>query len=245
MSQATTHRTASRTPAAKKSSGTSARKGQIQSRPKSLTDKAYSKIEELIVTLELAPGAAISESELSTYLGIGRTPVREALQRLAWEHLVYIIPQRGILVSEIDIKRQLRLLETRREIERLVVKSAARRATAGEIAEFQKLTKRFERAAKTGDYESFIRADKEFNDLSLRAARNEFSAAAMGLMHGLSRRFWFMHHQQADDIEVMAKLHGALSKAIAGRNEQLAAQALDELIDHIEAFTMTTVSTDY
>ncbi|MBU3725256.1 MAG: GntR family transcriptional regulator [Burkholderiaceae bacterium] len=245
MSTATANRTVSRVPAKRKPAGTGARKSRIQSRPKSLTDQAYSKIEEMIVTLELAPGGAISESELSAHLGIGRTPVREALQRLAREHLVHIIPQRGILVSEIDIKRQLRLLETRREIERLVVKCAARRASAEEIIEFQELTKRFDRAAKTGDYESFIRADKEFNDLSLRAARNEFSAAAMGLMHGLSRRFWFMHHRQTDDTELMAKLHGAVSKAIADRNERMAARALDELIDHIEAFTMNTVSTDY
>ncbi len=245
MSPTATQRTASRPTASRKSSAAAGRKGRLQTRPKSLTDQAYSKIEEMIVTLELAPGAAISESELSAHLGIGRTPVREALQRLAREHLVYIIPQRGILVSEIDIKRQLRLLETRREIERLVVKCAARRASVEEIAEFQELSKRFDRAAKTGDYESFIRADKEFNDLSLRAARNEFSAAAMGLMHGLARRFWFMHHRQTDDTELMAKLHGAVSKAIADRNETVAAEALDELIDHIEAFTMNTVNTDY
>lgn len=245
MSPVAAHRTTSRSSTARKSTAGGARKNRIQSRPKSLTDKAYSKIEEMIVTLEIAPGAAISESELSAHLGIGRTPVREALQRLAREHLVYIIPQRGILVSEIDIKRQLRLLETRREIERLVVQCAARRASADEITEFQDLTKRFDRAAKTGDYESFIRADKEFNDLSLRASRNEFSAAAMGLMHGLSRRFWFMHHRQTDDTELMARLHGAVSKAIADRDERMAARALDELIDHIEAFTMNTVSTDY
>jgi hypothetical protein len=90
-----------------------------------------------------------------------------------------------------------------------------------------------------------LRAEKECNDLSLRAARNEFAAGAMGLMHGLSRRFWFLHHRQADDTETMAELHGNLARAIATADEAAAAQALDALIDHNEAFTRSTVSTDF
>ncbi len=214
-------------------------------RPRSLTSQAYELIEELIVKLELRPGTAISEAELSARLGIGRTPVREALQRLAREHLVQILPQRGVLVSEIDIKRQLRLLEARREVERLVVRCAARRANDGERKRFTELAKEFTATAKTRDHVRFMRADKEFNDLSLRAARNEFATGAMGLMHGLSRRFWFMHHHQADDIDQMATLHGNLSRAIADADEAAAANALDTLIDHNEAFTRSTVSTDF
>ena len=82
--------------------------------PQSLTDRAYAEIEELIVTLRLAPGAPLSEAELSARLGIGRTPIREALQRLARERLVAIYPRRGVIVTEINVASQLRLLETRR-----------------------------------------------------------------------------------------------------------------------------------
>ena len=214
-------------------------------RPRSLTAQAYERIEEMIVKLELAPGSVISEAEVSAALGIGRTPVREALQRLAREHLVLVLPQRGVLVSEIDVKRQLRLLETRREVERLVARSAARRASDAEAEQFAVLAREFAAAARSGDQVRFMRADKAFNDLSVRAARNEFAAGAMGLMHGLSRRFWFMHHRQADDTDVMATLHGQLARAIADRDEAGAAAALDALIDHTEAFTKVTVSTDY
>ena len=91
----------------------------------SLTDRAYAELEEMIVTLKLAPGAAVSEAELSSHLGIGRTPIREALQRLARERLVTILPRRGIMVSEINVGRQLRLHEARREIERLIARTAA------------------------------------------------------------------------------------------------------------------------
>ena len=214
-------------------------------RPRSLTAQAYERIEELIVQLELLPGTALSEAELSARLGIGRTPVREALQRLAREHLVQILPQRGVLVSELDIKRQLRLLETRREVERLVARCAARRSTDVERQQFADLAKEFNAAAKAKDQVRFMRADKLFNDLSLRAARNEFASGAMGLMHGLSRRFWFMHHRQADDTPSIAVLHARIAQAIADGDETKAAKALDELIDHNEAFTRSTVSTDF
>ena len=214
-------------------------------RPLSLTAQAYDRIEELIVTLELCPGAAISEAELSARLGIGRTPVREALQRLAREHLVQILPQRGVLVSAIDIKRQLRLLETRRQVERMVARCSARRATAAERIVFAGLALDFAAAAEIKDQTGFMRADKAFNDLSLRAARNEFAAGAMGLMHGLSRRFWFLHHRQADDLEVMATLHGRLARAISEADEDGAAAALDALIDHNETFTRSTLSTEF
>ena len=217
----------------------------IAPRPRSLTAEAYARIEEMIVTLELHPGAAISEAELSARLQIGRTPVREALQRLAREHLVSILPQRGVLVSEIDIKRQLRLLETRREVERLIARCAARRASEAEREHFAALADAFEAAAREDDEAAFMRTDKAFNDLSLRAARNEFAAGAMGLMHGLSRRFWFLHYRQAGDTPRIAGLHGRIARAIAQRDEAAAVVALDALIDHNEAFTKATVSTDF
>ena len=85
----------------------------------SLSDRAYRRLEEMIVTLQLAPGAVVSESALSKRLGIGRTPIREALQRLARERLVVVLPRRGIMVSEINVSTQLRLLEARRELEQI------------------------------------------------------------------------------------------------------------------------------
>ena len=75
-----------------------------------LTDKAYIQLEEMIVTLQLAPGQVLSESELGEQLEIGRTPIREALQRLAREGLVTILPRKGILVTEINPSRSLQTL---------------------------------------------------------------------------------------------------------------------------------------
>lgn len=207
----------------------------------SLTDVAYARLEELIVTLRLAPGEAVSEAALGEKLGIGRTPIREALHRLARERLVTILPRRGIMVSAIDVAAQLRLLEVRREIERLVARSAARRATGAERRQFADLAGAFEAAAREDDETAFMRTDRAFNDLGLVAARNEYAAGAMSLVHSLSRRFWFIHYREAADMPLAAKLHAAVARAIARGDGKAAAVASDRLIDYIEAFTRSTV----
>ncbi len=195
--------------------------------------------------LELPPGAAVSEAMLSERLGIGRTPIREALQRLARERLVQILPRRGVIVSDINVKAQLRLLELRREVERLVARGAARRATDEERARFAELAKGFEQAARGGDDVAFLRIDREFNELCLRAARNEFAETAMTAMAALSRRFWYLHYKQAADMPVTATLHANIARAIARADAGAAAVASDALLDNIEAFTRSTVSTDF
>lgn len=209
-----------------------------------LTDRAYAALEEMIVTLQLAPGSAVSEAELSQRLRIGRTPIREALQRLARERLVQILPRRGVIVSDINVKSQLRLLEVRREVERMVARSAARRATPEEREHFLALAAEFERAAKKNDDIAFMRTDQEFNELCDDAARNEFAASTMRLMQPLSRRFWFLHYKQAADMPEAARLHAAIARAIGAGDENAAAKATDALLDNIEAFTRATVSTD-
>jgi DNA-binding GntR family transcriptional regulator len=209
-----------------------------------LTDLAYELIEEAIVTLRIPPGTAVSEQALSEMTGIGRTPIREAIQRLAREHLILVLPQRGLLVSEIDVNKQLKLLETRREIERLICRSAARRATDAERQSFKRLADEFMKAAARNDDVAFIRADREFNELCLSAARNEFAEGAMRLLHGLSRRFWYLHYKQAADMPEMGRLHAAVAVAIAGADVKGAGEALDHLIDNIETFTRATVLSD-
>lgn len=208
----------------------------------SLTARAYAALEELIVTLKLAPGSAVSEAELVQQLGIGRTPIREALQRLARERLVTILPRRGVVVSEINVGRQLRLHEVRRELERLIARTAARRATDEQRARFRELAAAFERSARVNDDVTFMRTDREFNLLCSAAAHNEFAAGAMSLLHGLSRRFWYVHYKEAADMPLTAKLHADIARAIADKDEKRAAQASDRLLDVIEAFTRATVS---
>jgi DNA-binding GntR family transcriptional regulator len=203
----------------------------------SLTERAYGEIEELIVTLRLPPGSVLSEGSLASSLGIGRTPVREALQRLSLEGLVLILPRRGVLVSEINVRSQLELLKVRREIERLMVKLAAERTTSGERNHFIALAAALRAAGGNHDHVGFMRLDHQFNHHVAVTCRNEYARRAMGLMQGLSRRFWYMHYQQALDLERSAGLHATIAEGVGQRDPDAAAKACDEHIDYVESFT--------
>jgi DNA-binding GntR family transcriptional regulator len=209
----------------------------------SLTQRAYRRIEEMIVTLQLQPGEILSEAALADQLEIGRTPIREALQALGREGLVTILPRRGILVSELDVQRQLKLLEVRRELERLMARKAARRARADEREAFVEIADGMRRGADAADEIAFMRYDRQLNLLLCRAARNEFLENAMALTHGLSRRFWFQHHKEVGDLPLCATLHANLSEAVGLAREAEAAEASDKLLDYVENFTRKTLDT--
>lgn len=206
-----------------------------------LTDRAYKELEELIVTLQLPPGEVLSEASLTEQLGIGRTPIREALQRLALEGLVVILPRRGILVSEVNVRSQLELLRVRREVERLMVRLAAVRSTAPEKDEFLHFAGQMDGSADCNDDVEFMRLDREFNLLVSRACRNEYARKTMGLLQGLARRFWYQHYKEALDLPRCARLHAELAKAIGEGDAERAAERSDALIDYIEEFTRATL----
>ena len=214
------------------------------SKTESLTDRAYRELEEMIVTLQLEPNAVLSETALSQDLGIGRTPIREALQRLAREGLVMILPRKGILVSEINPRKQLLLLAVRREIERLLARASATRLTDKERQQFIEIADGMEQAARDSDDVGFMRFDKALNSLVTVAARNEYAERAIGLMHGLSRRFWYVHYKEAADMPLCARLHAELARRISDGDPEGAALACDELIDYVERFTRATVEID-
>jgi DNA-binding GntR family transcriptional regulator len=208
---------------------------------KTLTEKAYRELEERIVTLQLKPGEFISEYALAHDLKIGRTPIREALQQLSREDLVTILPRKGILVSETDPRKQLLVLEVRRELERLVSRLAAQRASEQERQQFSALATDMDRAAKTNDDIMFLRLDRELNRLITAAAQNDYAARAMRFLQGHSRRFWYLHYKQAADLPLCARLHANQARAVAAGDDKKAAAASDRLIDYVVTFTRATV----
>jgi DNA-binding GntR family transcriptional regulator len=207
----------------------------------SLTERAYRELEELICTLQLPPGTLLGEYQLAERLGIGRTPIREALQRLARDGLVVVMPRRGILVSQIDLHTQLRLLELRRVVERLMAGLAAERADAAERAALARIAAEMRAAAARQDDIAFMRLDLAFNQAVAAAARNDFAVRSIGLMAALSRRFWYQHYRQVADLPVAASRHAEVAEAIARGDPAEAEAASDRLIAYIEGFTRKTI----
>lgn len=212
-----------------------------EAKAETLTEQAYNRLEEMIVTLKLAPGAILSEQTLSAELGIGRTPIREALQRLAREGLVLVLPRKAILVTETDPRKQLLVLEVRRELERLLTRASAVRASVVQRARFQAIADGMEAAAESSDDIAFMRLDRELNALLVEAAHNEYAARTMRFLNGHSRRFWYLHYKQAADLPKVARLHADEARAIAKGKPDRAMAASDKLIDYVESFIRATV----
>lgn len=214
----------------------------LPQRPETLTERAYRAIEEQIVMLRLKPGDIISEQLLSATIEIGRTPIREALQRLAREGLVIILPRKGILVSDLNPRTQLLVLEVRRELERFLSRAGAERATAEQKTQFQNIARGMDQAARTNNDMVFMRLDLDLNRIMIEAAHNDFAARSMKLLQGLSRRFWYMHYRMAADLPLCARLHAEQARSIAAGDGKAAARASDKLMDYVESFTRATVS---
>lgn len=207
-----------------------------------LADRAYQKLEEMLVTLQLRPGTLLSEQVLAKTLEVGRTPVREALRRLEHSGLVVILPRRGILVSELNVQTQLNLLETRREIERLLARLSAQRASADQRKEFAQISAELQQLSEHSDETMFARLDNRLTELEYEACRNVFAVRSMSMMHGLSRRFWVAHYRNYASLLDTAALHADLAAKIGGGDAASAAAASDALLDYIEAFTKKTVA---
>ncbi len=209
-----------------------------------LMEHAYRLLEEKIVTLEIEPGSVVSEASLSRLIGIGTTPIREALQRLAREHLVQILPRRGVIVSRIDLQQQLEVLEVRRELDRLTMRNAARRATSKERAAFSSLADRMAQVAAADDVEAFLRLDREFNDLTALAARNAIARETVASLQPIARRFWFFYHPGFFDTRETAALHIEVLRSIVGGDQEAAAKGAEHLIDQMVRIAKETLISD-
>jgi len=161
----------------------------IRSSSKTLSEQAYEKLEESIISLQLAPGEILSEAALADELGIGRTPIREALQKLVGTGLIVILPHKGILVTEINPFKQLQLLELRQALEPLMVRSAAIRSTKDQKAHFNDIADNMDIAAKNNDDIMFMNYDNKLHRLLSQASNNEYLTRAMDIYHSLCRSF--------------------------------------------------------
>ncbi len=208
-----------------------------------LADQARARLEELIVTLELPPGSVWSEAQLSERLGIGRTPVREALQRLQSVYLVKIVPRFGAQVTEINVSQHLRLLEVRRVLERLIAVSAARRATPEECQHLLGMAATLE-AMVDSDVLRYLRFHYEIKAYIAACARNPYAESAIAPAYAMSRRFYYLHYRKAHDLPVATAHHARVIRAIVAGDEEKAAAASDRLMDYVEELTRTTVMQD-
>ncbi|EJC7036913.1 GntR family transcriptional regulator [Vibrio alginolyticus] len=197
------------------------------------TEVAYNQLEKMIIFRELEPGSMVSEKQLAENLNLGRTPVREALQRLSYERMVEIHPRRGVQIPAISVESQLKILEVRRDIEALCVKYAAVRASVDEKQQMQELAVELELCAETGDEITYASLLKNIHCLLVKAARNEYLQLAMAPLQGLSRRFWFVYKNNTSDLAEASSLHASVLRAVCHTDQEEAIAASHKLNDYL------------
>ncbi|MGE0279111.1 MAG: GntR family transcriptional regulator [Rhizobiaceae bacterium] len=187
-----------------------------------LSDLAYEQLRDRIVRVEIPPGAPLAEDRLSEEFGVGLTPIRNAVRRLSYEHLVSIYPRRGTFTADINIGDERWLTEVRLEIEGLSAQLAAERATE---AERNKLLQLAEEIKTTTDNAGVTDLDAAFHRQIFLASRNPFLESSANLYFNLSLRIWYFCNQSFTISDTRGADQYAVASAIARRDAEGARKA--------------------
>jgi len=207
----------------------------------SQTEKAFVVLEELIVTGELPPGSQWSEIALSERIGLGRSPTRAALQQLAFQHLVNIAPREGIFISEIDYPGQIKVIQARREIEKLIMAEAAQCATEKEREGMRNVIKQLEALKADPNPRGYLRTNFDWTKLLCEACHNSYAAEFYAMLAGLARRFWFFHQEHYTNLPTICELHIRQLQAVVDGAVKEAIEAATARNDYAENFARTTL----
>jgi DNA-binding GntR family transcriptional regulator len=181
--------------------------------------------------MEFTPGQLLQEKELSDRLGIGRTPVREAVQRLAAQGLLDVLPRKGVQVAPVRRSSLGQVVETRRVLERLLVVKAAERADQNQRAALHTLARYLE--AIEDDPVALFRLDQQLDDALAAACGNPYLHSALTTSHIHCRRLWYRYRASLD-VAAAARLHAHLARAVASGDGAGAIRALNGIIGILE-----------
>src|ERR1700744_2785738 len=198
-----------------------------------LADRAYNDLRDRIVTLRIPPGAPIDEDVLGGELGIGRTPVREAIKRLALENLVTGFPRRGTFASEINITDLADISDVRTQLEGHAAYRAAQRITPAQRDELEGLLTELEHSQGSDDIAALMALDTRVHRFIHRAAGNPYLEDSLGRFFNLSLRIWYLVLDRLPHLFARVHEHGDLLRAIADGDADGARAIINE---HIETF---------
>ena len=206
---------------------------QTASRRELLADRAYVELRDRIVTLKIAPGAPIDEDLLGRELAMGRTPVREAIKRLALENLVVVFPRRGTFASEINITDLNHISDVRMVLEGHAAFRAAERITAGQRAELAELLDELGRSEGSDDIDALMALDARVHRFIYRCTGNPYLEETLARYFNLSLRIWYLVLDRLPHLFARVHEHDDVLKAIGDGAPERARRLLSR---HIATF---------
>ena len=203
-----------------------------------LSEKAYRLIKDKVVTLELPPSAVIDEHVLMQELGLGRTPIREALQRLDSEGLVNIVPRRGTFVNDISVTDLQKIFELRIIMEGFCARLAAQRVTQAQLDRMENVLQELDQLQES-DPQALMSIDRRFHRLLYTAADNEFMTDILDRLYDLSLRLWYLVLNRLSEVKHSIEQHlivlDALKEGDADRAEAVIRKHIVEFQQSIKA----------
>jgi DNA-binding GntR family transcriptional regulator len=209
--------------------------------PPSLRARAYEEIKRRIITLNYRPGEYLNEAMISEQLGIGRTPVHQALDRLMLEDMVEVIPRKGVIVRPVSLDEVLQLVEVRLVNETHCAALAAERASEAEIDEMGAILEPTQTLIDLRDIEGLMLLDRNFHSSISAAARNRVLANILLTLHERSLRFWFISLSDEAHLVEVRDQHVDIHAAIKARDGARASKAMREHIDSFRQNIMKSV----
>ena len=189
-------------------------RGTRREMPSSLAEEAYELLVRKITRLDVEPGSVLVEKDLMAEFGIGRTPLREAMQRLAIERLVNHQPNRGMFVSEITATSVQQIYEYRIMLDGHAAWLAASRATPEQIQELKALHQALVRATDDGDIDAYVDADRQFYRVLGEAAHNAWLADSIPRIFNLHLRLWFFISRRIGSWQDIARAHEVMTRDV-------------------------------
>jgi DNA-binding GntR family transcriptional regulator len=206
--------------------------------PVNQVELAYERIEHMLVNCQLKPGRFLAMQELQELVGFGRTPVHQAISRLADDTLLIVHPRRGLQIAPIDLTRERGLLPLRRDMERFVIRLAAERSGPSQRNQMLHLMRLLRQPAKILNINKFNLVDRKVDQLIIAAANEPFIAHTLGPLHTIFRRIGWLHHTHiagGQNLQQSVDCHVALLDAVANRHIEKALAAIDDLIGFVDS----------
>lgn len=200
----------------------------------SLAEQAYQYIRERLVMLDIRPGAPINDGQIAEAIGMGRTPVREAIKRLEADHLVHSFPRRGTFATTIDATELSAIAEIRRQLAPYASRAAAERASAPQREQMRALAAQIgEGRLGDGDRTSLMRVDRAAHGLIYQSSGNAHLEDILIRYDNLAIRIWWMVIDRLPDLAhhvvEQAQLLNAVADGDGDRAEKLT-------LEHISGF---------
>ncbi len=196
----------------------------------SLADKAYLIVKDAIIRNHLTPSMVLTEEQLAKDLGISRTPVRQVLERLAYEKLIRFQRGRGAVVAEISEDSIRHVYEVRRLVEPAAARMAAKSARPQELLQLRSLLESQEASAASQDYVAYLQQDYQFHVGVARGSRNDILYEIVCNLSVHVQRFLILSRNLPWKATVAAEEHRAILSALESHDEDAAERAM---LDHV------------